>query len=278
MESLQRASGKWPGNVLALFMLFPLAGGQGAVGDGASAPFQGISERSPTGSPDVSAEGLVAAYDMETTTADGRLRDFGPHGLHGSFSVPAATDGVFGRARSFERVEARVDLPEDPAFDRAGPLTVAAWVRVDGTGLHQHIAACDDRWALWVTPDDEYRLGDTRGGGWSSPPGAVREGVWTPVVAVLDGTAGDPISAEAFALWVAGERVEGRAHLRSDGAREAGAWSPRELYPDDACYLGFESHQGNEAHQEMPFAGAIDEILVFSRALAGDEVRAFSTR
>ena len=44
-------------------------------------------------------------------------------------------------------------------------------------------------------------------------------------------------------------------------------WGSAELYPEDACYIGFESHQGNEAHQAMPFKGVLDEALVFGRAL-----------
>jgi hypothetical protein len=66
--------------------------------------------------------------------------------------------------------------------------------------------------------------------------------------------------------------------LRTDEARDAGTWNPGELYPTDACYIGFESHQGNEDHQLMPFVGAIDELLVFSRAWTAEEVRVFAEK
>jgi hypothetical protein len=48
------------------------------------------------------------------------------------------------------------------------------------------------------------------------------------------------------------------------------------LYPMDACYIGFESHQGEPQHQRLPFVGALDEVLVFSRALSLREIKAFS--
>jgi hypothetical protein len=240
-------------------------------------PFTGVSVAVPTGSEAISSAGLVASYDFESFTEDGELRDFAANGLHGTPTIRNAAPGIFGDAHVFELVQHRFALPADAAFDLDGPLTIAAWVRVDQLGLHQHIAACDDKWALWVTPDDQFRLGDTRGGGWSTAVGSVDPSVWTPVVAVLSGTAGDPLTPENVALWVSGERA-GTAHLRTDEAQELGTWNPGELFDNDACYLGFESHQGNEEHQKMPFVGALDEFLIFSRAWSEAEVAAFSTR
>jgi hypothetical protein len=65
--------------------------------------------------------------------------------------------------------------------------------------------------------------------------------------------------------------------MRSVEAQASGAWGPGELHNRDACYIGFESHQGNEAHRDMPFVGAIDELLIYERAWTETEVRAFST-
>ncbi|MDH3733375.1 MAG: LamG domain-containing protein [Gemmatimonadota bacterium] len=261
----------WP-SVVALVLV-------GCLGDSASSDssvgFDGIAAAGPSGSAGISMDGLVAAYDL-STFSEGLLLDLSVNALDGRTRIRNSTPGVFGDAQLFELVDHRIALPATPAFDLDGPLTIAAWVRVDQLGLHQHIVACDDKWALWVTPADQYRLGDTRGGGWSTAEGSVAPGVWTAVVAVLSGTAGDPLAPETVALYVNGERA-GAAHLRTDEARELGIWNPGELYGSDACYIGFESHQGNEAHQEMPFVGAVDELLVYARAWSEDEVAAFST-
>lgn len=242
-----------------------------------AALFEGVNAGLPTGSATISTVDLVASYDMSTLTHDGRLQDFGPNGLHGTLAPPLGLAAPFGQARDFSDVALRVHLPEDPAFDLNGPLTIAAWVRVDEGSLHQHIVACDDKWALWITPDDRYRLGDTRGGGWSTPPGTVETGVWTAVVAVLEVTAGEELTEDVAALFVDGERIASERHMRTVEAQARTTWGPGDLYPSDACYIGFESHQGNEAHQTMPFVGAVDELIIAGRAWTADEVAAFST-
>ena len=239
------------------------------------AAYVGISAETPTGSESISMVGLVAAYDMESTIADGRLRDFSGAGHHGTFETASVVDGAYGGARLYRDVADRVHLVETAAFDLDGPLTIAAWVRVDEIGLHQHIFACDDKFALWITPDDRFRLGDTRGGGWSMAEGSVRAGRWTSVVAVLKGTSGDLLSPDVVELWVDGELADASLHQRTTEALQLGAWNPGDLYPADACYIGFESHQGMESHKTLPFVRAIDELLLFDRAWSADEVRTF---
>ena len=206
------------------------------------------------------------------------LRDHSGNGHDGSYVEWDAEPGLFGAAARFHRTARKIHLDEDPAFDLSGPITVAAWLRLDEGGHHQHIVACDDKWALWITPDDRYRLGDTRGGGFSTPPGSAVTGEWTSVVAVLDGTAGTTLTPETARIFVDGTSQAAERHMRSEEAQQRTAWSPGELYPSDACYIGFESHQGNEAHQTMPFFGAIDEMMIFGRAWTADEVTAFSQR
>lgn len=239
------------------------------IGCSTDPSYRGIAQGLPTGSTGISSEGLLVAYDMETTTADGHLRDFGPHGLHGDIATARSVEGRWGGARAFGRVSDRVTLPNSGLFDQPGPLTVAVWVRVNETGHHQHLLACDDSWALWITPADEYRLGDTRGTGFNSAVGALRPHTWQSVVAVWSGTRDDSLTTANAVVYVDGKRSPGAA---------GPVWRSGPLYPDDACYLGFESHQGNAAHQELPFYGDLDEVLVFSRAWTEAEVAAHAAR
>ncbi|MDA1306313.1 MAG: LamG domain-containing protein [Acidobacteria bacterium] len=250
----------------------------GLLVSGVPQDYQGISATLPTGSASIAARGLVAAYDMETTTVDGRLRDFSGNGHHGAMSTSDLIDGVVGRARRYDSVEDKVALVAAGGFDLNGPHTIAAWVRVDTLGLHQHVFACDDKWALWITPDDQWRLGDTRGGGWSTKENTVLQGRWTSVVSELRGTKGDPLTPDTVSLYVDGLLASASEHLRTDTARDVGTWNPGDLHPTDACYIGYESHQGVESHKTLPFVGVIDEVLLFSRAWTEDEVRAFAAR
>jgi hypothetical protein len=57
-----------------------------------------------------------------------------------------------------------------------------------------------------------------------------------------------------------------------------GRWSPGVLHAQDACYIGFESHQGQPWHQTLPFVGVIDELLIFSRALTLSEIDVHASR
>ena len=229
--------------------------------------YQGISDSLPTGSVEISANGLAAAYDMESFTAGGRLRDFSGNGNHGETSQRAATDGIMGAAMRFADVADRIDLPEGPSFDLSGPMTVAVWLKVSALDLHQHVFACDDKFALWITPQNQFRLGDTQGNGYSTP-GLIEAGIWYSVAGVLYGTQGDSLTPENIQVYVNGSPTEGTMDP---------TWNPTVLHPDDACSIGFESHQGNARHQELQFEGVIDEILVFSRALTEREIQAHAT-
>ena len=250
----------------------------GACND-ARREYEGISADIPTGSPAISTEGLVAAYDFETLTSDGRLRDFSGYDHHGEIIRTIATDGLFGQARLFDSVADRVHLPERDTLDLDGPLSIAVWVQVTTLDLHQHILACDDKYVLWVTPANQFRLGDTRGSGYSTPEGSVVPGEWYSVITVLHKTQGDTLHPGDVEIFVNGESAGASIVQRAQAAdRPVAIWGSAELYPEDACYIGFESHQGDPAHQEMPFKGIVDEALVFARALTPEEVRAHATQ
>jgi hypothetical protein len=91
------------------------------------------------------------------------------------------------------------------------------------------------------------------------------------LVAIFSGRWGTAVTPETVQLFLDGERVATTLVNRT-GASPA-RWTPGALYPSDACYVGFESHQGNVAHQSLQFEGVIDELVIFARALTAEEVR-----
>jgi hypothetical protein len=224
--------------------------------------YLGISERYPTGSPAIDPDGLVAAYDMETLTRNGQLQDFSDNQNHGTLPQTPLVEGLFGMARQFSTTADAIHLPENPTFALDGPLSLAVWFRLDALGLHQHLLACDDKFTLWITWDNYIRFADTRGQGFESIDGLAAE-TWYSLVAVLYGTAGDVLSDANIAVFLNGQPVDGEIF---------GHWSPGVLHAQDACYIGFESHQGQPRHNTLPFVGVIDELLIFSRALTLSEV------
>jgi len=224
--------------------------------------YLGISAQYPTGSPAIGREGLVAAYDMETLTPDGRLQDFSGQQNHGIVYQAALVPGTFGLARQFTTLADVVDLPENPILALDGPLSLALWARVDQLGLHQHLVACDVKFTLWLTGDNHLRFADTLGHGFESVD-AVGPGTCASIVAVFTGNARAVLTPDHIAVFVTAQPL-----VRVDICR----WSPGALPATNACSIGFESHQDDPAHQALPFVGAIDELLIFSRALTLSEI------
>ena len=110
--------------------------------------------------------------------------------------------------------------------------------------------------------NDKIRFVDSAGHGFQSD-NSVALGQWHSIVGVFRGSKGDSVTAENLTLFVDGQELAGSRF---------GKWSPGELHPSDACYLGFESHQGMEDHKSLLFAGDIDEVLVFGRPLSDAEI------
>lgn len=224
----------------------------------------------PTGHPGVSAASLVASYDMSTLTSDGQLADLSGRELHGRVLGTEALDSPMGGALAFGAVTDRVELPADASLDLDGPLSVALWFRFDTPGQHQHILACDDKFAVWLTPDDHVRFVNTLGDG-AETASPLSTGSWYSVVGVFRGTAGDPIDSDNVEIWVNGSRAS--STVASAFVEGPARWQGGELYDTEACFIGFESHQGEPRHQELPFFGSIDEVRVFGRALGETEIQ-----
>ncbi len=234
---------------------------------------RGVTERFPTGHADVASGGLVASYDMTTLTAEGLLRDFSGRGSHGRVSGTVATSGVRGGARLFGAATDRVELPPRRNFDLNGPLSIAVWFRFDREGQHQHLVACDDKFAVWLTPDDHFRFGNAFGDGLETTTSLSSE-TWHSVIGIFRDTAGAELDDANVEVWVDGSQAPSTIVGRSrDGPIR---WRQGTLYERDACYIGFESHQGQAAHQRLPFFGAIDELQIFERALTQAEVQALA--
>ena len=181
---------------------------------------------------------------------------------------------MFGTAMTFPTAADRVDLPETPAWSIDGPLSVLLWFRLETLGLHQHLLACDDKFALWLTEADLLRFVDTVGDG-AMTREPLSAGWWYSVAGVFDGSKGTPLTPSNIRIFVGGKPV---AVDQVGQPVSRPVWNPGRLYDTDACFLGFESHQGEAAHQTLRFGGALDDVLVFNRAVTAAEVAIHATR
>jgi hypothetical protein len=137
--------------------------------------------------------------------------------------------------------------------------------------------ACDDKFAFWITPENNIRFVDTLGDGFQSV-GGIAADTWYSIVGVFKGKAGDILTGDNIAVFINSKPVEGAVFGRSREGSSKKIWTPGVLHEKDACYIGFESHQGEPTHQKLQFEGDIDELLIFSRALTLSEVEVHARR
>jgi hypothetical protein len=187
---------------IACFMALPIYSQQS---------YQGISNTRPTGSEKISSNGLMAAYNFETYTNEGLLKDFGPYNNHGKFKTNYPVQGTNGKARSFVQHKDIIILPDNGTLNLTGAITLATRLKITKAGLHQHIFSCSGMFVLWLTEDNQYRFADTRGQGFLTDVGidAVKNGDWHSVIAVLSAGKGLELNENNIRIFIDGKQVKG---------------------------------------------------------------------
>ena len=238
-----------------------LARAIGALGGRISTtPFEGVSERLPTGSPEIRQDGLVLAYDMRTLAASGALRDVSGAGNDGALVGTEVVPGPFGPALRFQEVSDFIRLPGRRSLQTRGPISIAVWIRLARTRLHQHVVAYDDLYTLWIDAKDRIHFADTRENAFESETGAVEAGEWVPIVATFAGRPGTAVSDRNIAVHLGGEPLAGDRF---------GVWSPGRPV---VGYVGKESHDAGADH---PLMAEVAAVLIFRRAISLAEIQAF---
>src|SRR5439155_5011585 len=75
---------------------------------------------------------LLLAYDMETLTPNGRMKDKSGNGNNGTILGTTDADGQFGRARDFDGIDDKIDI--GGSISVTGAFTAAMWVSSDAPG------------------------------------------------------------------------------------------------------------------------------------------------
>jgi hypothetical protein len=194
--------------------------------------------------------GLVAAYSFDegggTTVADASGN--GNAGTIGSATWTTA--GKNGGALAFNGTSARVRVNDAPSLDLSTAMTLAAWVRpsnVSGS-WRDVIFKGDDMYYLEATsPPGRPAMGGTFSGGPLYGPSSLPVNTWTHLAASYDGA--------TLRLYVNGLAVASRVRTgpiaTSNLALEIGG---------DSIYGQF-------------FAGTIDDVRIYSRALSASEIQ-----
>lgn len=205
---------------------------------------------------------------------DGDLRDsLGAAPLLALSRVDYST-GLHGMAVALSGDDVRAYDSAQP-ISRTGAFTLSAWVRPSATGVHQTIAALvsTDRKAgdfqVRLTPDNALELFRRPAGSSdafeivATAAGAVPAGRWTHVTAVYGV---GPESEGPLRIYVDGVFLDGRASPTSYSV----------LSNREGFVLG--QADGTIFGGRFLYSGAIDEMMVFDRALSTDEVSAHFAR
>ena len=186
-----------------------------------------------------------------------RWHDYSGHGNHGTiYGASWTSKGRLGPALSFDGVD---DYVRCPPYQFTNQCTVEAWVQtfgiLDTVDLIARQPSASNDWGvpdLWVrqsTGNFEFHIGTTTQELISSSA-VVQPNIWYHVVGVYDGT--------KMYLYVNGKSD---ATPVSQSGNMAGYWK------------WFYISRYSEA-TAYSWNGLIDEVLVFNRALAVDEIRA----
>jgi len=157
------------------------------------------------------------------------------------------TDGKYGRAVELTAAGAEIQIPDDEALDGLEAMTIEVWVRQDShqaTGIIQK----GDNWPNmsyllqpWSDQSIYFGVKDTSSRA-ITKPGDYPLGEWYHLAGTYDG--------ETLTIYINGEE-------------KASAPAPVDTVPDTTQAL----QVGNR------LIGAIDEFVMYSRALTADEVR-----
>src|SRR5207247_907613 len=195
---------------------------------------------------------VVLAYDMETLTTDGKMKDVSGNGQHGIVVGTKDTPGKVGRARHFvagDRISA------SPIQVPGVNFTVAAWFNwtTNPSPYYSGIHGGSGSWELRVMADGRFGATFYQTIG----PDAFTE-VRSPLT-YNDGT------------WhhAAGVLRNGLVELYVDGARVA----QDTTNPITSVRRSTQTIVGSVASD---FVGSVDEVRVFTRALSADEIAALA--
>ncbi|HNU27159.1 MAG TPA: LamG domain-containing protein [Planctomycetota bacterium] len=208
--------------------------------------------------------GLVGWWSMNRTALDGAvLRDDSGNGNHGTIVGATPVDGVSGKALSFDGVDDYVSIPASKMVNQS-MVFASARIRKNSAGLAGLIVGKDNgalagSWGFFVTADALVFRSErvTTSGRWAAPLPSDTNWHHVSVVYNSSSTANDPVFF-----------VDGAVVATTETATPVGAVKDDSLIP---TYIG-------ALPDTQRWAGTVDELRIYNRALTAEEVAALYRR
>lgn len=162
------------------------------------------------------------------------------------------TSGKFDAAVTFDGVDDRLDVADANALDMSSALTIEAWVYLDASGSARTLVAKEDTtgfvYGLFLTSASVPELRVQAGGTLCTVASvtALATATWTHVAGTYDGT--------TLRIWINGLEENSLAATGTIGT----STGPLRI--------------GGDTMLDRPFAGRLDEIRLYSRALGATEI------
>lgn len=214
--------------------------------------------------------GLVAHYEL-----DGNVTDSAGTAQNGSAtaSVDYVT-GVNGQAADFDNVADKITIPHSSSFNfGSGNFSISAWVKLDpdsgttGTivGKFYETAGWDSRWRLYANSEGKFGFhwsnGSSRDHAISSTE-TYDDGEFHHVTVVVDRSTASSLPK----LFIDGEELTGSEITHGTN----GSTSTPMIGSFDnnqPVTIGYDPY-----YPALDLKGAVDDVLIYNRALTDDEV------
>ena len=177
--------------------------------------------------------------------------------------------GKFGNSLFFDvndgnPVNYSIHAWPDQSLNISGPVSISLWVYPDTLSAGDlTLMHGNEHYVLWYdveTHKIHFRDNNNPGGRIESTEYPLTLNKWNHVVAVFAGEYGDPVTAQNTKIYVNGNSV-------ADPSTASGSWLPN-------LHTSIDVTVGTNLWNGGPTFGKMDEIMIFSRALSKEEVRA----
>lgn len=211
------------------------------------------------------SSGLVGHWKMDEASWNGtagEVVDASGNGKNGASVNGAATAaGKFGNGGSFDGINDYVSVPDDSSLDITGAATYSAWIKFTSNGTsNERIMSKGETGSSYSLI--LYKLSEAKTIGFGDNAGVITttnsfgDGIWHNVVAIHDG--GN--SNASLSIYVDGVKQAVTADGVFDGVNAT----------DQPLSIGGNVDDGVA---ENFFAGSIDDVRVYNRALSDREIR-----
>jgi len=186
-------------------------------------------------------------YDRSPYGNDGTLEDMnnGNSSQNGTW-----TQGKYGYAMNFNGLDDTINISNDPSLDITNSITIEAWIKYQDVSIDARIIAkrsTTDGYAIRIGNADDKLLFTLNGVDVSKSNSAIPFDEWTHITATYDGNF---------------------SKIYINGIEEN-----KSTYTDPIAINTRDLIIGNHGTLARHFKGSIDEVRIYSRALASEEIR-----